>query len=101
MKAGLAALFAGLLIAPASAQPLAGGWSAGRTTNPEVRQAARFATSQLGHHARLAHIDAVSQQVVAGMNYRLTLRLTNRERWEVTVWRQLDGTMKLNGKKRL
>lgn len=35
------------------------------------------------------------------MNYRLTLRLTNRQRWEVTVWRQLDGTMKLSGKQRL
>lgn len=102
MKAGLAALLAGLLIAPSAvAQPLAGGWSAGQTDNPEVREAARFAAGQLGHHARLAHIDAVSQQVVAGMNYRLTLRRTNRQRWKVTVWRQLDGTMKLSGKQRL
>ncbi|NOW46021.1 hypothetical protein FHW96_002179 [Novosphingobium sp. SG751A] len=101
MKAGWAALLAGLLIAPASAQPIAGGWSAGQTDNPEVREAARFAAGQLGRHARLAHIDAASRQVVAGMNYRLTLRLTNRQRWEVTVWRQLDGTMKLSGKQRL
>lgn len=102
MKAGLAALIAGMLVAsPTSAQPLAGGWSAGQTTNPEVREAARFAAGRLGHNARLGHIEAASQQVVAGINYRLTLRLTNRQRWEVTVWRQLDGTMKLNGKQRL
>lgn len=102
MRAGLAALLAGLLIAPpAVAQPVAGGWSAGQSDNPDVREAAQFAARQLGHHARLAHIDAVRQQVVAGMNYRLTLRLTNRQRWDVTVWRRLDGTMELSRKQRL
>lgn len=105
MKAGFSTLIAlTMLASPALAvgeKPLVGGWSAGHADSAEIRDAARFAIPQLGHKARLARIESASQQVVAGMNYRLTLRLTNGQRWEVAVWRQLDGSMKLNGKKRL
>lgn len=96
--------------APAHAQPniggpIAGGWSAvdlhHPPINPDIGEAARFATGQLGRRARLARIESASQQVVAGMNYRLTLRLTNGRRWEVTVWRALDGTMTMTGKQHL
>lgn len=38
-----------------------------------------------------ARIVRAEQQVVAGMNYRLLVKLRDGSRWRVVVWRRLDG----------
>lgn len=75
--------------------PVPGGWSQGRTDDPQVKAAADFAVTQLPGGAKLSRIDAVSQQVVAGMNYRLDLSLSDGSRWQATIYRRFDGTMRL------
>ena len=89
---------------PAPASPMiAGGWSPipAPSADPEVRAAARAALTKLPHHARLRRIESAERQVVAGMNYRLVLRLTNGQRWSATVWRKLDGGMEVSGVERV
>jgi hypothetical protein len=57
-------------------------------------KAARFALPHLKEkRPRLRRIISAEQQIVAGVNYRLTLLLRNGHRWRVTVWRKLDGGM--------
>jgi hypothetical protein len=84
---------------PASLPVIVGGWSPIRAlaADPEVRAAARAALTHLPHHARLRRIESAERQVVAGMNYRVVLRLTSGQRWSATVWRKLDGTMLVSG----
>jgi hypothetical protein len=43
----------------------------------------------------LTSLDAVQQQVVAGLNYRLDLTLSDGSRVRATVWKKLDGTFAL------
>jgi len=63
------------------AQPaqIAGGYSEASKTDPEVLSAARFAIKQerrkLGRHLSLISIERAEVQVVAGLNYRLCLKL--------------------------
>lgn len=81
--------------AVAPTPPLAGGYGAAPIT-PEVEAAARFAVEHLDRPgATLAHVDAVEQQVVAGMNLRMALTLHDGTHWRVVVFRGLDGTLSL------
>ena len=84
---------------PAPPPMIAGGWSPipAPATDPDVRAAARAALTKLPHHARLRRIESAERQVVAGMNYRLVLRLSNGQRWSATVWRKLVGGMVVSG----
>lgn len=75
--------------------PIAGGWSEGSPGDPTARAAAQFAARQVSPGGRLASVQAVHQQVVAGMNYRIELTLSDRSRWAVTVYRHFSGTMEL------
>ena len=84
-----------IALALAVAPPLAGGWSP--VDQPGDDHAVRAAALALVRHLpvkgqNLRHIDSASQQVVAGMRYRLTVRLTNGRTWRGTVWHRLDGT---------
>jgi hypothetical protein len=96
-------LFAALPAGNALAQePMAGGWSAATVTNPEVVAAAAFAIKEEEKILRenketptaklsLVSILSVKQQVVAGMNYRLKLKVTldgKEKKAEATVWWQ-------------
>jgi hypothetical protein len=84
-------------VPPPSAPPVAGGWSAA-AVSPEVEAAAVFAFNALDiPGAELLEIENVSQQVVAGINYRMDLVLTGHRRWRVQVWRKLDGSHELTG----
>lgn len=78
---------------------IAGGWSPipAPAADPAVRAAARAALTKMPHHARLRRIESAERQVVAGMNYRLVLRLTNGQRWSATVRHKLDGMMVVSG----
>ena len=82
-------------IGSAGASP-AGGWSAG-TVDQDARAAAQFAVTALNRPGvTLVSIDAVQQQVVAGLNYRLDLTLSDGSRVRATVWKKLDGTFELS-----
>lgn len=74
------------------AHALVGGW---HPADPDAAtKAARFALPHLKEkRPRLRRILTAEQQIVAGVNYRLTLLLRNGHRWRVTVWRKLDGEM--------
>ena len=90
----VALLLAGCAAAPPS-PPIVGGWSRA-AVDEDARAAAVFATQQTGHReAGLARIDALERQVVAGMNYRMRITLTDKSRWDAVVWRRLDGTISL------
>ena len=79
--------------APVSAPPIAGGWQAADPQGERVRAAAQFAAANLPQgHGSLAEVASASTQVVAGTNYRLTLRMADGTRWNATVWHRLDGT---------
>jgi hypothetical protein len=64
-----------------------------------VRQAAEFAASQLPGGGAVRSVDSASQQVVAGMNYRIELTLADGSRWAVTVYRMLSGQMRLSDRR--
>ena len=83
---------------------LVGGYSEASTTNAEVSAAAQFAVKAQAAMPNqktvitLGEILSSRQQVVAGMNYRLRLKVkvdgTDKEA-EVVVWRKLSGEHEL------
>ncbi len=86
------AMAAPVQTAEAPAPALVGGW---HPADPDAAtKAARFALPHLKEkRPRLRRILSAEQQIVAGLNVRLTLLLRNGHRWRVTVWRKLDGGM--------
>ena len=76
----------------APAPVLVGAW---HPADPDAAtKAARCALPHLKEkRPRLRRILTAEQQIVAGVNVRLTLLLRNGHRWRVTVWRKLDGGM--------
>ncbi len=96
----VSSLLIATVAAPAvvSAEPMqsvAGGWNAGSVTDPNVKAAAEFAARQLPGQVAVAAIESVSQQVVAGMNYRMDLLMADGSRWQVVVYRRYNGEMQL------
>lgn len=94
--------------APADAAPteiatpaIAGGYGPVEVDDA-VRQAATFAVSQLGRAgATLTRVDNAQQQVVAGLNLRLDLTLSDGSRWRVVVFRSLDQQLSLSSREAL
>ena len=81
-------------VTPVIMPVITGGWQ--QADAAEATKAARFALPHLkDKHPRLRRILTAEQQIVAGVNYRLTLLLRNGHRWRVTVWRKLDGGMEV------
>jgi hypothetical protein len=82
-------------LSPAVAQPpRVGGYQNAAVTDPGVRAAAQFGVAQLRRpRARLASIDAAQRQVVAGMNYRIDVTLTDRSRWRLAIYQPLRGPL--------
>ena len=83
---------------------MTGGWSPIAAADAAV--AARFAVRHLPRgrdqrQPRLRRIESAEQQVVAGLNTRIILQLQGGSRWQVLVWRKLDGTMVLTARERL
>lgn len=74
--------------------PVAGGMSTADTQDAEVQKAAEFAAKQMGQE--LDNVVEASQQVVAGMNYAMTIKLKNGEIWVVTVYKDLQGNYSLS-----
>jgi hypothetical protein len=78
-----------------SEAPVAGGWS---TIPDPASDAGVLAAAQAMleaipvKNAKLDGIETAIRQVVAGTNYRLTVRLTDGSRWNTVIWRRPDGT---------
>ncbi|MFM8470180.1 MAG: cystatin domain-containing protein [Limisphaerales bacterium] len=93
----LAAALGLALVEPGRAQ-VPGGFSAAPTTDAWVQAAAKFAVTARDPQLKLLGVEQAQRQVVAGMNYRLTLKVddggTNRIA-DVVVWRKLDGKHEL------
>lgn len=107
LAAALGAAFPAALVASAPehapGHAVVGGWSEvpRARLQTEVGAVARFAVSKLPKpHGALKQIVGAERQVVAGMNYRMILILTDGRRWRVQVWKKLDGTMQLSHFKR-
>jgi len=95
-------VLAAALALPAAAQnsaspPIVGGYAqvADPAQDAEIAQAARIAVNLMDKPALVAKIESASRQVVAGMNFRLRLALTDGTRWDVVVYRSLDGAWRL------
>lgn len=97
----LAAALLPAAVPPAAAPPPPGAYRPSEIT-PEVRDAATFAVRERGRRdgaaLRLLEVTQVERQVVAGMNFRLTLRVaqgrTTRSARAV-VYRPLQGGLQL------
>ena len=79
--------------APVRAAPvMAGGYASLSPRAPQLQPVLAAALPSLtpAHNAR-ARIVRAEQQVVAGMNYRLLVKLRDGSRWRVVVWQRLDG----------
>jgi hypothetical protein len=79
-----------------------GGWSSVSVDDGKIVAAAKHAVSAQAAEANekltLLEIKKAHQQVVAGMNYRLTLRVERngkKQSASAVVWLKLDGTYKL------
>lgn len=80
---------------PIARPPVAGGWSAA-SVSPDVKAAAAFAVSAMNRPgAKLKSVQSAETQVVAGMNYKINLTLADRSKWQVVVYRNLQGAYSL------
>lgn len=82
--------------------PMVGGYSSVETTKDEVKSAADFAVGEQSRHETelltLAAISKAERQVVAGLNYRLTLTVTQGKSSRdanVVVYHALDSHYEL------
>lgn len=74
---------------------VAGGWRSA-TPDQDARAAADFAAGALNRPGvTVKQVDAVETQVVAGLNYRLDMTLSDGSRWRVVVYRNLQGGFSL------
>ncbi len=82
-----------------AARPLCGGYQDAALDSPEVTAAAQFAVTNQAPGAELVKIVAASQQVVAGMNYKLTLKIKTADgekTVDTVVYRHFKGEMKVS-----
>jgi hypothetical protein len=99
--AGLVLLATACPLVGLAQQTLVGGYSAASVTEPEVMRAVAFAIKakqKKGPKLLLVKILSAQQQVVAGLNYRLELRvkLNNKlKNAEAVVYQNLSGEHKL------
>lgn len=97
-------LFGGAMMLPAQDPPLPGGFGKASVKDEEVVKAAKFAVneqSKLDKNGpfKLEKIVSAKQQVVAGMNYDLELKVQSKGKTRdvlVRVWKKLDGTHELS-----
>ncbi len=74
--------------------PIAGGMATTSTQDTEVLQAATFAAAQL-NKGKLDSVLEASQQVVAGMNYAMKIKLNGGAIYNVVVYRDLQNHFSL------
>jgi Aspartic acid proteinase inhibitor len=72
----------------------AGGFSKVQNSDKEAMAAAKFAVTAHDPKLKFNGIEKAEQQIVAGTNYRLTLKVSDdgrERRADAIVWRKLDG----------
>ena len=76
----LSVTFGCVIVGLAQTRPIVGGYKVVATDNPEVVAAAEFAVGEQGRKQEstitLVSVEKAEQQVVAGMNYKLCLKVT-------------------------
>ena len=85
-------------IVPWSFAQLVGGFGGASTRDADVLTAAKFAVAARDAKLILQSVEKAERQVVAGLNFRLTLQVAENgvgRVAEVVVWRKLDGTHEL------
>lgn len=80
---------------------IVGGWQKAKVDDVTRKAAADVMLTLKRPHARLAAINSVETQVVAGRNYRLHLTLSDHSRWEAVVWQHLNGAMEVTSTRQL
>ena len=83
--------------------PIVGGYSAASVKEPEVVKAAQFAVKTKAKNTRLKmallSIQSAEKQAVAGMNYRVVLKVkaaAKPQRVKATVYKDLQGKYSLS-----
>ncbi|HCH00323.1 MAG TPA: cystatin [Vibrio sp.] len=77
-----------------TAQGLVGGWQKAEIT-PEAKQSASLAIASMEGNHTLKEILSVEQQVVAGMNYKVTFTVDDGTAYVTKVFRNLQGEYKI------
>ena len=96
LTAGLCALITACTTPPPASPPIAGGWSRS-AVDDQTRAVAAFAIGRMTPPGlSVVKIEAAETQVAAGLNYRLTLKLSDGSHHRVVVWRRLDGSLELS-----
>ena len=75
-----------------------GGYSPTAATDEQAQAAAKFAVTAQDPKLTFQGLEKAEQQVVAGTNYRLTIKVADNganKRAEAVVWRKLDGQHQL------
>ncbi|MFD2552508.1 amidohydrolase [Bizionia sediminis] len=67
----------------------------------DIKEAATFAAQTINNQVSVAHISEAKKQVVNGLNFTFTLTLSNKEVWQVTVYRSTDGIFSLIEKNKI
>ena len=82
---------------PATPKPaLVGGYTSVSVNNADIQQVATFAANQVAKgKATLKKVTSAQTQVVAGLNYRLVIQLSNGQRYKVVVYKPLGAGAKL------
>lgn len=80
---------------PAPRPEIAGGWHAAPVDEAGWSAAKLAVLSLRRPNLKLVSVDSMEIQVVAGMNYRLGLTLSDHSHWEAVVWRSLRGTVEV------
>jgi hypothetical protein len=88
-----------VVVSVAAIQPMVGGYRPVDVSDEGVQSAAAFAAGEMGTEVR--EIETAHRQTVAGVNYRIVMSTTNDERWQVTVYRNLQGGMQLTAREQL
>ncbi|MCW3834630.1 cystatin domain-containing protein [Sphingomonas canadensis] len=82
--------------------PVVGGWSAVAADDAGVRAAADAVLAQTGRTGvTITAIADAQQQVVAGMNYRFALTLSDGSRLRVQVYRNLSGNYEITASEQI
>lgn len=80
----------------APAPPIVGGYGPADASNPDVAAAERLAVAEIYRtEPQRSLVENVTreQQVVAGMNYRFTIKMTGQNSYRVVVFKPLQGEM--------
>ena len=84
--------------AAAPAAPVAGGYSPAKASDPAVKAAENRAIGEIYTREPQRSIPEKvtrEQQVVAGMNYRFTVKMTGMNSYRVVVYKPLTGEMQI------